>query len=91
MGRLIDTRLLYESGYNKGFKDGIKGSIPKDQYEARLKVDMIAMLTEMQMEIEECVDGTEGSAQFEQGVTNARVQVVEIIQQKIDKLKGVEE
>ena len=62
-------------------------AIPKDQYEARLKADMVAMLTEMQIEIEECVDGAEGSPQFEQGITIARVQVIEIIQQKIDKLK----
>ena len=62
--------------------------IPKDQYEARLKADMVAILTELQLEIEECVDGAEGSSQFEQGVTTARVQVVEIIQQKINALKG---
>ena len=63
-------------------------AIPKDQYEARLKADMVAMLTELQLEIEECVDGAEGSSEFEQGVLNARVQVIEMIQQKIDKLEG---
>lgn len=56
-------------------------------YEKRLKADMTAMLTEIQLEIEECVDGAEGSPQFEQGVTNAREQVVGMIQEKIDKLK----
>jgi Zn ribbon nucleic-acid-binding protein len=56
-------------------------------YENRLKADMVAMLTELQMEIEECVDGGEGSPEFEQGVTTARVQVVEIIQEKINELK----
>ena len=66
-------------------------AIPKAEYENRLKADMVAMLAEIQLEIEECIDGQEGSPQFEQGVTIARVQVVEIIQQKIDKLKGVEE
>lgn len=66
-------------------------AIPKADYEARLKADLVAILTEIQLEIEECVDGAEGSPQFEQGVTIARVQVVEIIQQKIDKLKEVEE
>ena len=60
-------------------------------YEARLKADMVAMLTEIQLDIEECVDGAEGSPQFEQGVTTARVQVVEIIQEKINDLKRVEE
>lgn len=63
-------------------------AIPKSEYEARLKSDMAAMLTDLQLEIEECVDGAEGSPQFEQGVTNARVQVVEVIQQKINSLKG---
>jgi hypothetical protein len=48
-----DEQLVFEMGYNKGFKDGIKGSIPKDQYEARLKADMVAMLTEIQLEIHE--------------------------------------
>ena len=63
-------------------------AIPKADYKNRLKADMAAMLTEIQLEIEECVDGAEGSPQFEQGVTIARVQVVEIIQQKINELKG---
>ena len=63
-------------------------AIPKADYENRLKADMVAILTEIQLEIEECVDGAEGSPQFEQGVTIARVQVVEIIQQKINELKG---
>ena len=62
-------------------------AIPKADYEARLKADMVAMLTEIQMEIEECVDGAEGSAQFEQGVDIARNQVIDITQEKISKLK----
>lgn len=65
-------------------------AISKADYEARLKADMVAMLTEMQIEIEECVDGAEGSPQFEQGVTIARVQVVDIIQEKINALRGYE-
>lgn len=56
-------------------------------YETRLKADIVAMLEDLQLEIEECVDGAEGSPQFEQGVTNARVQIVEMIQQKINELK----
>ena len=48
----------------------------------------IEVLTELQLDIEECVDGAEGSSQFEQGVTIARVQVVEMIQERINKLKG---
>lgn len=60
--------------------------ITKANYDEQLKADLVSMLTEMQTEIEECVDGAEGSPQFEQGVTIARVQVVEIIQDKIDLL-----
>ena len=62
-------------------------AIPKADYENRLKADLEAILVELQTEIEECVDGAEGSPQFEQGVTTARVQVVEIIQEKINELK----
>jgi FtsZ-binding cell division protein ZapB len=54
-------------------------AIPKDQYEARLKADMVAMLTEIQLEIEELDTPNNGSAYMD---------CVEIIQQKIDALKG---
>lgn len=63
----------------------------KKDYETYLKADMIAMLTELQMDIEECVDGGEGSPLFEQGVDIARCQVVDMIQQRINALKGVED
>ena len=66
-------------------------AIPKADYENRLKADMVAMLTEIQLEIEACVDGGEGSLQFEQGVTIARLQVVEMIQQKINALQESED
>lgn len=62
-------------------------AIPKADYEKRLKADIVAMLTELQMDIEECVDGGEGSLLFEQGVDIARCQVVDMIQQKINALK----
>lgn len=65
----------------------------KDRYIpiSETKRRMVSMLTEIQLEIEECVDGSEGSPQFEQGVDIARCQVVDIIQQKIDKLKEVQQ
>lgn len=66
-------------------------AIPKADYENRLKADMVAMLTEIQLEIEENqiiapqdtfydkkLDG-----QFNKGIFKAS----EIIQQKINKLK----
>lgn len=46
----------------------------------------IEVLTELQTEIEECVDGSEGSPQFEQGVAIARNQVIEMIQEKINDM-----
>ena len=102
MGRLIDVDELDIAlliGELYGNKTAIQvideapivEAIPKDQYEARLKVDLEAILVDLKLEIEECVDGAEGSPQFEQGVTIARVQVVEMIQQKINVLKAESE
>ena len=55
-------------------------SIPKEQYEARLKADMVAMLTDIQLEIEELdPSGNEWSDSLD--ACN------EIIQQKINALK----
>ena len=56
-----------------------------DQYENRLKADLVAMLSEIQLEIEEeswgtRLDGLEPAVDI--------VDVNMIIQQKIDKLKG---
>ena len=55
-------------------------AIPKDQYEARLKADMVAMLIDLQLEIEECEDC--GRA-FHLGLQMAS----KTIQKKINKLK----
>lgn len=57
-------------------------------YENRLKADLVAILTELQLDIGECVDGGEGSPLFEEGVAIARTQVLEMIQQKINEFKG---
>ena len=54
-------------------------AIPKDQYEARLKADMVAMLTEIQLEIDE-LDTPNNS--------DAYMTCSEIIQQKINALRG---
>ena len=53
-------------------------AIPKDQYKARLKADMVAMLTALQTEIEELDTPNNGSAYMD---------CVDIIQQKINELK----
>lgn len=69
-------------------------AIPKDQYEARLKADMVAMLTEIRLEIEELdsragYDGN-GMPTFSTDYIRKK-KVNELIQQKIDRLKEVEE
>lgn len=56
-------------------------AIPKSEYEARLKADMVAMLTEIQLEIEET----------EVDVDYAQLYYCKIIQDKINELKGGEE
>ena len=65
-------------------------AIPKADYEARLRADMVAMLTEIQLEIEEIeMDnnypfGFEPVNKFYEGVSASS----KLIQKKIDALKG---
>lgn len=56
-------------------------AIPKAEYENRLKADTAAMLTELQLEIEELDTPNNDSAYMD---------CVEIIQQKIDALKEIQ-
>lgn len=58
-------------------------AIPKDQYETRLKADLVAMLTEIQLEIEEYKEDTENYSDYNAGLR----QGIYAIQQKIDKLE----
>lgn len=60
-------------------------AIPKDQYEARLKADMAAILVELQLEIDESIESVRHFPQSE--LTNGLEYSKEIIQQKINKLK----
>ena len=86
-----EEQFVFEMGYNKGFKDGIKGSILKSDYEARLKADMVAMLTDIQLELDEMKITKVRSAgfapyskdPFRRGVNCSK----ELIQQKINSLK----
>lgn len=64
-------------------------AIPKDQYETRLKADMMAMLEEIQMEVMELpvhVVSNIGSI-IHMEIAPSAEDVYELIQQKIDKLK----
>lgn len=88
MGRLIDEDPIYVMGYNRGFKNAIKASSPKADYEKRLKADMVAMLTEIQLEIEEKSKEAEFMNDWNNGY-NCCIHDVSngVIQQKIDALK----
>ena len=57
-------------------------AIPKADYENRLKADMVAMLTELQLEIQE-YSGC--SCSCSDGIVD---DIDDVIQQKIDALKG---
>ena len=68
--------------------------IPKTEYEARLKSDMVAMLTDIQLEIEELDSraGYDGGGMPTFSTDYIRKKKVnEIIQQKINALKGAEQ
>lgn len=75
----------------KAFAEWCKfiGAIPKADYENRLKADMVAMLTEIQMESEEIPivtrHGVTGTVMTAQGM---RKKIKENIQQKINALKA---
>jgi exonuclease VII small subunit len=62
-------------------------AIPKDQYEARLRADMVAMLTELQLEIEE-LDLEDVIPEYEDGAKNTREYITNILEEKIYALKG---
>lgn len=64
-------------------------AIPKDQYEARLKADLEAILVELQLEIEE-LNLTDSEPKYQQGAEETREYIANLLEEKIDKLKGVE-
>ena len=94
MGRLIYADILKEIfsrnvvGGN-AFFDLIDNAptveaIPKAEYEARLKADMVAMLTEIQLEIEELKNKPHCCEHYVRGINNS----FNVIQQKINALKA---
>lgn len=78
-----DEHIAFEMGYNKGFKDGIKGSIPKSDYENRLKADMVDMLEDLRLDFQE--------AELAGVLDNRELifadEVDDLVQQKINSLK----
>lgn len=49
--------------------------------------EVIDILTEIEWDLADCIDGGEGSEEFEQGVNIAREQAVDIVKKKIDEIK----
>lgn len=65
-------------------------AIPKDQYEARLKADMVAMLEELKKEIIE-LPFPQREPEYMQGYSYCQMNILDdVIQEKIDKLRGDE-
>jgi hypothetical protein len=56
-------------------------------YSNRLKADMVAMLTDVQLEIEE-LDLKDSFLDYQRGAEETREYIANLIQQKIDALRG---
>lgn len=99
MGRLIDADKIHPDVRTK--RGGLAISqgqlayaptveaIPKDQYEQRLKVDMVAMLTEIQLEIEG-LDVSDVVPEYQDGAEETKEYIANMIEQKINALRGNE-
>ena len=61
----------------------------KEEYKTRLKADMVAMLTEIQLEIEE-IEVAKENTEIKAGECCMKGACIDLIQQKIDKLRGNE-
>lgn len=99
MARLIDEIEIYKRlrpKVDNGTLDEIMldiptaEAIPKADYENRLKADMVAMLVELQNEINAIPINPDNSEAFRLGQATAYDKSEDVIQQKIDKLKGGE-
>lgn len=101
MGRLIDADEVLVKLWDKKYDDpndaievakiinaSAVEAIPKTEYEARLKADMVAMLTELKNELTDIswnIDMYDSDLDFECCYLS---DIDKVIQQKIDKLKG---
>lgn len=61
-------------------------AISKAEYETRLKADMVAMLTEIQLEIEE-LDVSDVVPEYQDGAEETKEYIANMIQEKINSLK----
>lgn len=67
-----------------------KDLIVKD-YEARLKADMVAILTELQLEIEEHIENERYPSAYMEGHDDGCKECKDLIQRKINELKAESE
>ena len=61
-------------------------AIPKADYENRLKADMVAMLTELQLEIEE-LDVSDMVTEYQDGAEETKEYIANMVEEKINSLK----
>ena len=61
-------------------------AIPKADYENRLKADMAAMLTELQLEIEE-LDVSDMVTEYQDGAEETKEYIANMVEEKINSLK----
>ena len=59
---------------------------PKADYENRLKADMVAMLTELQLEIEE-LDVSDMVTEYQDGAEETKEYIANMVEEKINSLK----
>lgn len=99
MGRLIDIDVLFDYFGNDAISEttrsnieyfvsekGTIEAIPKADYEARLKADMVAMLTEIQLEIEE-LDVSDVVPEYQDGAEETKEYITNMVEEKINSLK----
>lgn len=63
-------------------------AIPKADYEARLKSDMIAMLTDLHLKMEELGDDLDPTEDWDYGYKSGVEDMIQLLDERIDKLKG---
>lgn len=100
MERLIEEIEIYKrlrSKVDNGTLDEIMldiptvEAIPKADYENRLKADLVAMLTEIQTEIDEIPINADNSEPFKLGQASAYDKCENFIYQKINAIKAESE
>lgn len=87
---VIDIHGELEGDYEliKKYEEQTIEAIPKADYENRLKADMVAMLTDIQLEIEE-LDVSDVVPEYPDGAEETREYIADLLQQKIDALREV--